>query len=231
MGGKLLIPRFFRYTFDTGGNCSNSSSVSVLPLNSQFLPKPILIEKISSEPNSPTSKTTAFVNSEHRTTTPTTSSSLSSSSAKGSGDSHQIKKKVTLRLETNDRDAIFIIIIIFSFGKIFFSSSFPSSNVSSSIVDESGSGRENTKDVVIIVPTSGSGCVQTVVAIDNDPDNSMNDSSGEFFFIFFFLFFYFQPFEFPLANKFEIYGKDVRVVRRRLFVVHDDTHTHNFFFF
>ncbi|KAK6630297.1 hypothetical protein RUM44_004964 [Polyplax serrata] len=120
------------------GDGSPQSVVPVLPLNAQLLPKPILIEKMNSEPSSPTTKTFMTDHQQQRTV------------PKGGNDSHQIKKKVTL-------------------------SSFASQ--SACPLDEAG--RDSTKDVVIIVPTSNSGCIQTVVAIDSDSSNALNDSSAQ----------------------------------------------------
>ncbi|KAK6619403.1 hypothetical protein RUM43_012160 [Polyplax serrata] len=127
------------------GDGSPQSVVPVLPLNAQLLPKPILIEKMNSEPSSPTTKT--FMTDHHQQQLQHQQRTV----PKGGNDSHQIKKKVTL-------------------------SSFASQ--SACPLDEAG--RDSTKDVVIIVPTSNSGCIQTVVAIDSDSSNALNDSSGKF---------------------------------------------------
>lgn len=58
-----------------------------------------------------------------------------------------------------------------------FCSSIPSQYVSISPSEEMST-HDVTGDVVIIVPSSNSSCVQTVVAIDSDPEQVTNDSSG-----------------------------------------------------
>lgn len=58
-------------------------------------------------------------------------------------------------------------------------SSIPSQFVSSLSPSEEQGHRDVAGDVVIIVPSGNSGCVQTVLAIDSDPEHAANDSSGK----------------------------------------------------